>query len=42
MKKTFLLELALVALIPMQACKIVTDSVQSSILGKYIKYNIYL
>ncbi|MBR6047994.1 MAG: alpha/beta fold hydrolase [Bacteroidaceae bacterium] len=42
MKKTFLLSLALVALIPMQASKIVTDSVQSSILGKYIKYNIYL
>ena len=42
MKKTFLLALALVALIPMQASKIVTDSVQSSILGKYIKYNIYL
>ena len=42
MKKILLLGIALLGLIPVQAGKIVTDSVQSTILGKYIKYNIYL
>ena len=42
MKKLFLVLVAVLAFLPLRAGKIVTDSLSSRILGRQMKYNVYL